>query len=486
MTDLAKIRRLQEDFPLYAQHCLKIRTKSGTIRPLVLNPAQKRLHEAAEKQKAETGKVRIITVKGRQQGSSTYIGARGYHQTTFRKGWRAFILTHEDDATKNLFEMVQRYHENNPIAPTTKASNVKELDFALRDSGYRVGTAGTRAKGRSQTVQFFHGSEVAFWPNAQDHKAGVMQAVPDEPGTEVWLESTGNGIGNVFHQEWLDAEAGISDFIPVFLPWYIQPEYTRADDIELDDEERDYQDRYGLTLHQMAWRRHKLRELGDPSLFAQEYPATPLEAFQASSERILISPELCAIASKNDHEGIGPKIFGVDVARFGGDRSAVAYRQGRKLHWIQSWTKLNNMALVGRVKTLIDQWKPDKVFVDSTGMGSGVADRLREMGYDCVDAVAGANALNQDRYVNRRAEMWDAMKEWLRDGDIPPGALESDLSGLHYDYDSRGRLKLESKEDAKKRGVMSPDLGDALGFTFYEPVAAQFKYVEADAVGWMG
>lgn len=486
MTDLQKIRRLRDDFPLYAQHCLKIRTKAGTITPLNLNPAQRLLHAAAEKQKAETGKVRIITVKGRQQGSSTYIGARGYHQTTFRKGWRAFILTHEDDATKNLFEMVQRYHENNPLAPSTKASNVKELDFSARDSGYRVGTAGTRAKGRSQTVQFFHGSEVAFWPNAQDHKAGVLQAVPNERGTEIWLESTGNGVGNVFHQEWLDAEAGISDFIPVFIPWFIQPEYTRADDIELDNEEYEYQQQYGLTLHQMAWRRWKMRELRDPALFAQEYPATPSEAFQTNAEKILIHTELVVQAGKREHEGIGPKIFGVDVARFGGDRSAVAFRQGRKCHWIQSWTKLNTMALVGRVRILIDRYKPDKVFIDSTGMGSGVADRLREMGYDCVDAVAGAQAMDVDRYVNRRAEMWDQMKEWLKDADIPQGALESDLSGLQYDYDSRGRLKLESKDDAKKRGIMSPDLGDALGFTFYEPVAARFKYVEPQAASWMG
>jgi hypothetical protein len=81
--------------------------------------------------------------------------------------------------------------------------------------------------GRSSTIQLFHGSEVAFWPHADTHAAGILQAVADAPGTEIILESTANGVGNFFHQLWASAERGASDFIAVFVPWHWQEEYRR-------------------------------------------------------------------------------------------------------------------------------------------------------------------------------------------------------------------------------------------------------------------
>ena len=97
--------------------------------------------------------------------------------------------------------MTERYHENcNPlIKPITGASNAKELSFPVLDSGYKVGTAGNKGAGRSSTIQYFHGSEVAFWPHAAEHAKGVLQAIPDAPDTEIILESTANGIGNYYH-----------------------------------------------------------------------------------------------------------------------------------------------------------------------------------------------------------------------------------------------------------------------------------------------
>jgi hypothetical protein len=99
-----------------------------------------------------------------------------------------------------LFEVVERFHANCPDAerPSTGAANAKELYFDRLDSGYRVRTAGTKGVGRSSTIQLFHGSEVAFWPYADTHAAGVLQAVPNEPATEIVLESTANGVGNFF------------------------------------------------------------------------------------------------------------------------------------------------------------------------------------------------------------------------------------------------------------------------------------------------
>ena len=190
--------KMRDDLGLYASRCLTIRSKAGSEQQLRFNRAQAYIHEKLEEQRARTGRVRALVLKGRQQGCSTYVGARYYHHTTMRRGVRTFILTHEDAATQNLFEMVNRYHEHCPdyVKPSTGAANAKELFFDAIDSGYKVGTAGTKGVGRSSTIQLFHGSEVAFWPNAESHAAGVLQAVPDEEGTEVILESTANGFGN--------------------------------------------------------------------------------------------------------------------------------------------------------------------------------------------------------------------------------------------------------------------------------------------------
>jgi hypothetical protein len=175
-------------------------------------PKTRPLHKRLEKQRRETGKVRALILKGRQEGCSTYVTGRFYWRSTHRRGVRLFILTHEDQATQNLFGMVDRYHEHCPalVKPQTGAANAKELYFSKLDSGYKVGTAGTKDIGRSSTVQLFHGSEVAFWPHAESHIAGVLQAVPDLPGSEIVLESTANGIGNPFHQIWRMRRPGLA------------------------------------------------------------------------------------------------------------------------------------------------------------------------------------------------------------------------------------------------------------------------------------
>ncbi len=156
-------RRLRDDLPHYAARCLKIRSKAGRLEPLVLNAVQRRIHEALEAQRQETGRVRALILKARQPGVSTYVGARFYWQVTHGRGLRAFILTHRDQATANLFAMAKRFHDNcpRPVKPQTKASNAKELTFGLLDSGYQVGTAKAAGVGRADTIQFFHGSEVA-------------------------------------------------------------------------------------------------------------------------------------------------------------------------------------------------------------------------------------------------------------------------------------------------------------------------------------
>ncbi len=155
----AKLWSLRDEFPYYARHCLKVRSKSGAIVPFELNAVQRRVHRAAERQLARDGRIRILVLKARQPGISTYVEGRFYWKTTQRKGVRAFILTHRDKATNNLFAIAKRFHDNCPpaVKPTIKAYNAKELDFLRLDSGYRVGTAKAEGVGRADTIQKIFG-----------------------------------------------------------------------------------------------------------------------------------------------------------------------------------------------------------------------------------------------------------------------------------------------------------------------------------------
>lgn len=495
---LDALRLLKGDLTQYAPHCLKIRTKSGTVEAFALNTAQEYLHKRLEAQRAKTGRVRALVLKGRQQGVSTYIGARFYHKTSLTRGLRTFILTHEQTATDNLFGMVERYHKHSPLKPSTGAANAKELSFDILDSGYEVGTAGTKAVGRSKTVQLFHGSEVAFWPNAPTHFAGVVQAIPDLPDTEIILESTANGVGGEFHSRWQQAEAGKGDYEAIFIPWFWQEEYRREVDTDFalsEDKsdpaelsEAEYAELYGLTLEQMAWRRAKIYELNDPELFKQEYPATAEEAFQNTGHDSYIKRAPVLRARKTTAKGVGPIIGGADPARFGDDRFSIAVRQGRKVHALQSQHGLDIVQGATWCKQVIDQWGLKRMFIDVGGLGAGTVDILHSWGKPYDKIVTGVNfgsrpyepnpkdddGRDNGGYLNRRAEMWGKSKEWLSlEGgvDIPDkDAVQVDALGPKYRYDMAQRVVLESKEDMRKRKVRSPDEWDAIALTFAEPV----------------
>lgn len=500
-------QRLKDNFEHYARKCLRIRSKSGSVEPFLLNRAQLYLHQKLQNQLAIRGKVRALILKGRQQGCSTYVGGRFYHKATHYFGQRVFILTHEQDATDNLFEMANRYHEHCPqlVKPHTGASNAKELDFDILESGYRVGTAGSKAVGRSQTLQHFHGSEVAFWPNASSHAAGVLQAVPNLPGTEIILESTANGMGNYFHQEWQKAEAGLSEYEAIFVPWYWQDEYREKVPAEffLSDADQLYQAAYELDDEQMAWRAMKISQLGE-LLFMQEYPATASEAFQLTGHDAYIPPALVLKARKNNCDAYGPLVIGADPSWGGEDRFSLAWRQGRVLLKIESRLKILPVDAANWIRQIIDEDKPDKVFIDVGGGGVGTIDILHSWGNnenrykEIVKAInfggapqdtpkiavkdSGSKERLKGGPANRRAEMWKRSKEWLEDvgeAKIPDlDSLQTDACAPGYKHNMYGQLLIESKDDIKKRGLRSPDEWDAVALTFAEPVGEKRKPVE--------
>ena len=197
--------------------------------------------------------------------------------------------------------------------------------------------------------------------------------------------------------------------------------------------------------------------------------------FAASTDNVLITIDLVSkgaqrLLNAQDVRG-APKIIGVDVARFGDDRSVICKRQGLWCQPLRIVEHLDNMTFAGIVANEIDGFNPDGVFIDA-GRGEGVIDRLRQLGYRVMEVNFGSRATEHTRYNNKRSEMWDKMREWLENGGAIPNDtdLKTELSSPTYSFDASGRKVLEPKEKLKERGLRSPDMADALALTFAYPV----------------
>lgn len=168
---------------------------------------------------------------------------------------------------------------------------------------------------------------------------------------------------------------------------------------------------------------------------------------------------------------------GVDVARFGDDQSVIRTRVGRDARTFppKRYRGIDTMQLASRVVEHVNLLKAGGlrvvVFVDGGGVGGGVVDRLRQIGVDVIEVQFGAKATDDRKYANKRAEMWGAMRDWMAVGCIERDEqLATDLTGVEYGMTPKDQIQLERKEDMKKRGLASPDDGDALALTFAEPV----------------
>jgi hypothetical protein len=481
--DEEKLIRILKSLPSFSKNFLIIHDKSGLERKFELNRAQLYVHERLETQLRETGKVRALILKGRQQGISTYVQARYFHKIITKRGKKAFILTHLSDATRAIFEMTKRYSENvEPLLfPMPDKKNDNTLMYNVLGSGYRVGTAGSAEIGRSMTNQYLHLSEYAFYKDAARISMGLLQTVAEMDDTEVIKESTANGIDNDFYSDWKEAKNGKTRYQAIFVPWYWQDEYCIDDpSFKPTEEENEWLTKFGsngLKLGHLNWRRIKLQDFkGDEEQkhrkFCQEYPFTDDEAFLSSITDTFIHVGVVQKARETTVESNTALVIGVDPARKGDDRTAIIRRKGRKAYNLETHYNIDTMELAGIIKRIIEKERPRRVCIDSIGIGAGVVDRLHELGHHIVEGVNVARKASEpDKFRNLRAELWSMMRDWfLQESpvDIPDNdELQTDLTGLGYKYDSSDRLLIESKDDAKKRGLLSPDTSDALMLTFY-------------------
>jgi len=476
-----KLKALKNDLAYFCRNCLKIKTKDAKIVPFKFNQSQEYFHNILENEIKTKGKVRVLVVKGRQSGISTYTAARFYHKTSTSRAKGTFILSHESGTTDKLFKIVKLYNEHNPIAPETRRSNAKELDFDGLNSNYYVGTAGSGEVGRGGTVQLMHGSEVAMWKNTDDIQTGLMESIPDLPNTEIILESTAKGMGNFFHRMVVDAMEGNNEYKVVFIPWHWMGEYEiDASRFEPSDDDIKYGETYlymydkEKKLRKLAWRRNKINTFGREWKFKQEYPATIHEAFQTSDDTLINPESIMKARQRSILNDDAPLVLGVDPARTG-DRTAICFRRGRIIEDIYRWESVgDDMNTVAKIASYIDKYDPIAVNIDCTN-SYAIYDRLKELGYNQCNGIHFANAASDNRvYANKRVEMWCNLADWIdEDVSIPDDdEIHADFMAVpDYKETSDSKIRLISKEKIKEEFGKSPDLGDAAALTFAVPIS---------------
>lgn len=296
--ELLEAHRLRTDFPYFCR-LLKIKTKKGKVKSFTLKKAQLQLWKTIKKQIDNDLPVRIIILKARQLGMSTFVQAYLLWRAITQPGTNGLVVAHLEDAASELFskvEMMYRllpkplFDELEKVKDTSKKGKKLAFGGDLNTLLY-VDTANNAALGRGMTFQHVHLSEMAFYTKPEEIMFGLSQSVPNLPGTTIIIESTANGLGNYFHSQWERASDSNKNtsFEAAFFPWFGDKDYQRElrkTDSPLLKEERLIKRKYNLTTEQMMWRRDAIEDGcdGDEDKFKQENPSDPIEAFLISGK----------------------------------------------------------------------------------------------------------------------------------------------------------------------------------------------------------
>lgn len=316
--------RLRHDTPFYARHALKIVNERGELVPFVYRKAQLKVNRALEAQRAAGRPMRVRVLKSRRVGVSTSVQAKVFQRATTLANRRGLIVAHDTDTAGELFDISDVFYSHLPGPPDfdsslkpglvsrrTSLGGMKQMLFgetsrAKRargelglNSSLKIDTAKEVQAGRGKTITDLHLTEVAFWPDPRK-SVSLLNAVFDNPDTLVVIESTANGH-NAFKAGWDRAERGMGGYAAVFIGWTEDHNCWRefddddhrarfAEEVgtgEYGEDEPRLIERFGCVLEQLLWRRTTITDKCDGSLtlFRQEYPSTPLEAFVGSGRQ---------------------------------------------------------------------------------------------------------------------------------------------------------------------------------------------------------
>ena len=361
------------DPELFSLTFIKVLDKSKRLIPLQWNKMQRHFHHN------RTG--RDLLLKARQLGASTYVQAEMYRRTVTSTR-TTMTLAHDDETTQKLRRMADRFWANctfNGIQPARKYANAGLTTYPEFDSESIISKAGSLAAGRGGTYTDVHGSEVAFWSDAESILSGAMQG----GSPDVVLESTPNGAQGFFYDRCMEALDNDGVWKLHFYPWWWDDAYMILLDPDeefiITDEERELCQKHGLTPAQIKWRRFKQKEL--PHTFIQEYPEDPVTCFLTSGNKyfgdlsdVFTAPEGAAYqeghhytagldwGQENDYTVLD--VFDMDT------RCQVDTMRVNKLSWA---------GIRERVKKVYDRWNLRFILAEQNSIGGVNIEALQDM-----------------------------------------------------------------------------------------------------------
>jgi hypothetical protein len=487
------IRAKLRDFDYYREKFLRVRPREGGERiPFILNAAQRMLHARIEREHEVFGMVRALIPKARRMGVSTYIGGRYFHQTATMFGRRAQVVAHRSDSAGNLHREIKEFSNGLPSAvrPSISATNAYELVFDKLKSLYKVASAEGGDIGRSDDFHDLHLSEAAFFDNTEDLSSGLLQTVQDLPGTEIAVESTGNGQSGMFYNMCEEA-VRLQNKGPWrihFLPWSLMPEYRTAvpQGWAASKEFEEYARLHSLDREQLYFfwlKNYTIATMngGQPEaihrLTRQEYPAIYSECFMADSTLDFYPASLvrAAMVNKPAPSAGALKLLCVDPAGDGQDKPFVCDRQGSAIGmrvWGELASRDANVASDWLVATF-RRFGMDAVLIDGTGgygrdLVAGCRLRMRELGPEkIVPVIFSHGARNEVMYGNLRAELHDKLLRWLGGNVSMPNDKMAQEEAAAYKWgqsgcrrDEKARLFMTPKEKIRAEIGRSPDRWD--------------------------
>jgi hypothetical protein len=320
--------RFRYDFEYFALKCVVIRDKiTARDLPFVLNRGQRRLLDCLEKMRTAGLPVRVMVLKARQWGCSTLIQIYMlWIQLIHKKNWNSVVCAHTRDASITIRTMYERavkgmmplYGVKNCMKPFQGTQNIKEVPE--RGCLITVGTAIEPDSVRSQDAKMAHFSEMAFYPNTEANKTisletSIVGSIPAEPYTLIARESTANGVGDYFYEEWEKARKGETIYEAVFVEWYLIDIYRKQFDgsyylhngkkkagsiedfiMSMNEYEVNlFVNHKECVLENINWRRMKRSEMASEAMMKQEYPSDDIEAFQDSGQPAFRSEDVEAM-----------------------------------------------------------------------------------------------------------------------------------------------------------------------------------------------
>jgi len=299
-----------------------IENEARRIVPMILQPGQIRLRDAFATQRNDGRPVRIIYLKSRRIMATTGTAAHFFHDTFLAAGVHTVVMAHTDDSVKEIFPHYKRFHDEyiplgideGPFHPGDESDAYKmpptrvfsdriffEHGGDVESSYIKIHTAGSVDFGRGTRFTNVHFSEFPYYANPAATLAAVMSCVPALPETSAVIEGTAKSIGDAFQRMCVEAMERRSEWLFLFMGWWEHPLNRMPLAVgpdrfqeSLSAEERELKGRFSLDLEQLAWRRWKLSSEfnGDAQRFRREHPATPEEAFSASSRNRFSIPHI--------------------------------------------------------------------------------------------------------------------------------------------------------------------------------------------------